>query len=144
MTCMATPQLKNSSPLGHKIYDFGRSFLCYHYFILNLPDPCSSVDKTRKKNIVFSQYNHTRTPAQRVMKFTNLVDSSLFIITLYLVCLIYIWVQRRFYMTYIAMPQHKNLCPGGHEIYNFGRLFLGHHYYFFKKYINFITFERNT
>ena len=26
------------------------------------------------------------------------------------------------------MPQHKNSCPGGHEIYNFGRLFLGHDY----------------
>ena len=27
------------------------------------------------------------------------------------------------------MPQHKNPCPGGHIIYNFGRPFLGHHYY---------------
>ena len=25
------------------------------------------------------------------------------------------------------MPQHKNPCPGCHEIYNFGRSFLGHH-----------------
>ena len=35
------------------------------------------------------------------------------------------------YMTYMYMatPQHKNPCPGGHEIYNFGRPFLGHHYY---------------
>ena len=33
------------------------------------------------------------------------------------------------YMTYMATPQHKNPCPGGHEIYNFGRPFLGHHYY---------------
>ena len=22
-----------------------------------------------------------------------------------------------------------NPCPGGHEVYNFGRVFLGHHYY---------------
>ena len=29
---------------------------------------------------------------------------------------------------YMAMPKHKNPCPDGHEIYNLGRLFLGHHY----------------
>ena len=51
-------------------------------------------------------------------------------------------------------PQHKNPCPGGHEIYNFGRPFLGHHYYIlglsylclgvekkiFKNYSNFTLF----
>ena len=30
---------------------------------------------------------------------------------------------------YTAMPQHKNPCIGGHIIYNFGRPFLGHHFY---------------
>ena len=29
----------------------------------------------------------------------------------------------------MATPEHKNPYPGGHEIYNFGRPFLGHHYY---------------
>ena len=29
----------------------------------------------------------------------------------------------------MATPQHKTPCPGVHEIYNFGRPFLGHHYY---------------
>ena len=29
----------------------------------------------------------------------------------------------------MATPLHNNPCPGGHEIYNFGRPFLGHHYY---------------
>ena len=33
------------------------------------------------------------------------------------------------HMTYMTTPQHKNPCPRGHEIYNFGRPFLGHHYY---------------
>ena len=33
------------------------------------------------------------------------------------------------YITYIATPLHKNLCHREHEIYNFGRPFLGHHYY---------------
>ena len=27
------------------------------------------------------------------------------------------------------MPKHKNPCPRGHEIYNFGTPFLGHHHY---------------
>ena len=29
----------------------------------------------------------------------------------------------------MATPYHKNPSPGGHEIYNFGTPFLGHHYY---------------
>ena len=40
-------------------------------------------------------------------------------------------IMHFYYMTYMAIPQHKNHCPGGHEIYNFGRPFLGHHYYIF-------------
>ena len=32
-------------------------------------------------------------------------------------------------MSYMATPYHKNPCTGGHEIYNFGRPFLDHHYY---------------
>ena len=27
------------------------------------------------------------------------------------------------------MPKNKNPCPGGHEIHNFDRPFLGHYYY---------------
>ena len=53
------------------------------------------------------------------------------------------------------MNQHKKPCEVGHEIYNFGRPFLGHYYYtlslselrpgiekkiFLKKYINFTLF----
>ena len=34
------------------------------------------------------------------------------------------------YKTYMATPQHQNPCPGGHDSYNFGRPFLGHHYYY--------------
>ena len=29
----------------------------------------------------------------------------------------------------ISTPYHQSLCPSGHEIYSFGRPFLGHHYY---------------
>ena len=32
---------------------------------------------------------------------------------------------------YMATPHHRNPCPRGHEIYNFGRGFLAHHYYIF-------------
>ena len=34
----------------------------------------------------------------------------------------------------MATPEHKNLCPWGHEIKNFGRPFLGHHYYILSLY----------
>ena len=30
-------------------------------------------------------------------------------------------------ITYMATPQHKNLCHKGHKIYNFGKPFIGHH-----------------
>ena len=33
------------------------------------------------------------------------------------------------YFTDMATLQHNNPCPGGHEIYNFNRPYLGHHYY---------------
>ena len=32
------------------------------------------------------------------------------------------------FMNYMTTPQPRKPCPGGHEIYNFGRPFLGHHY----------------
>ena len=34
-----------------------------------------------------------------------------------------------YYTTYMATPLHKNPCLRGHKIYNFGKVFLGHHYY---------------
>ena len=62
------------------------------------------------------------------MKFTMLVDSSFVIITLLSVCLTWPGVAKKILkeimhfhrMTFIAMPQDKNPCPGGHEIYNVG------------------------
>ena len=32
-------------------------------------------------------------------------------------------------MTYMVTPSQKTPCQEGHECYNFGRPFLGHHYY---------------
>ena len=34
----------------------------------------------------------------------------------------------------MATSHHRNPCPRGHEIYNFGRGFLAHHYYIFSLY----------
>ena len=34
-----------------------------------------------------------------------------------------------YYMIYMVKLLHKNPWPGGHEIYNFGRPFLGHYNY---------------
>ena len=38
----------------------------------------------------------------------------------------------------MVTPQHKNPYPGGHEIYKFGRPFLGHHYYLLSLYELFV------
>ena len=38
---MAVPKHKNPCPGGHEIYKFGRPFLGYHDYKLNLSDPCS-------------------------------------------------------------------------------------------------------
>ena len=74
------------------------------------------------------------------MKFTILVHPSMVINTIYIFSLsdqclgeqrkrYFKEIMHFHYMTYMATPQHKNPDPGGHEIYNFGRPFLGHHYY---------------
>ena len=38
-------------------------------------------------------------------------------------------IMHSHYITYMVTALYKNPCPGGHEIYNFARPFLGHHYY---------------
>ena len=45
MTHMAMPLHKNSCPMGHEIYKFGRPFLDHHYYILGLCDLCLGVEK---------------------------------------------------------------------------------------------------
>ena len=39
-----------------------------------------------------------------------------------------IYVMHFHLMTEMAMPYHKNPCPRGHEIYNFGRPLLRHYF----------------
>ena len=83
---MATPKHKN--PEGHEIYNFGSPFFGYNYYILSFSDVCLGIEKKIfKRNIAFSHdlYGHTfaqepLTP--RDMKFTILLDLSLFIINM--------------------------------------------------------------
>ena len=42
---MTTPYYRNPWPGGHEIYNFGRPFLGYHYYILSLSDLFLEVDK---------------------------------------------------------------------------------------------------
>ena len=80
--------------LQHK--NFGRLFLGHHYYTLSLPDLCRSVEKKDicrsvekkilKEIILFHYMTYMATPKHKkpelgVMKFTNLVDHSLVIIT---------------------------------------------------------------
>ena len=50
------PKHKNPSLGVHEIYNFCRPFLCRHYNVPNLSDPCLSVDKKSRKNIALSLY----------------------------------------------------------------------------------------
>ena len=100
----------------------------HYFFILNFSDPCSSVDKKRR-NIACSLHDYT--PAQEPLLRSSLLYSE------------FVWslpewrdelkileeIMHFHYMTYLATFLHKNPCPEGHEIYNFGGLFLGYHYY---------------
>ena len=45
MTCIVTPNIRTLALGVHEIYNFGRSFLGHHYFILSLSDLCLGVEK---------------------------------------------------------------------------------------------------
>ena len=75
---------------GHEIYNFGRPFLGH----LTLSFLCLGEEKKIFKEIMHFHYMtyiwpcpSTRTPAPGVMKFAILVDPSLVIIIIHLVCL---------------------------------------------------------
>ena len=92
MTYMATSLHKNHRSGGHEIYNFGRTFLGHHYCTcqLNLFDPSRSVDKKKRGNIACSLYDRcTRNPDPGVIN-KKVVNSSLIIITILLVGLIYV------------------------------------------------------
>ena len=90
---MATTYPKNPCPGGHESYNFGRPYLSHKYYILSLSDLCMGVKMKILKELMQFHYMtfmprpSTRTPAPRVMKVTILVDPSMVIITIHLVCL---------------------------------------------------------
>ena len=140
MTYMTMAQYKNSCPKGHKIYNFGRPFLGHHYYILSLSDLCMGADKKIFKEIMHFHYTgmsylttaQHKNPCPKGDRF--LVIST---IRMYLI----VWsmpgsrqeffkeIMHIYYMTHLAMSQHKILCPRVHEIYNFGRYLLVYRYY---------------
>ena len=70
----------------HYIYNFCRPLVGhqYHIHVLHLSDPCPSVDKKRRRNILLTIWPcpSSRTTAPGVMIFTILVDPSMVIITI--------------------------------------------------------------
>ena len=98
LTYKATPQRKNPYPGGHEIYNLGRPFLVHHYYILSLSDLCLGVKKKIFKGIMhFHSLTYMVTPQHKnpCPGGFFLIDPSLVIIAIYLVCLIYAWEQRR-------------------------------------------------
>ena len=86
---MAKPYISES-------YNFGRPLLGYHYIILRFSDLHLGVEKKIFEEIkhfhYINLYDHTLVQEPLlwgIMKVTILVDPSLFISTIYLVCLIY-------------------------------------------------------
>ena len=66
------PTQKDTSPSGHEIYNFGRPFLGYHYYILNLSVPCSRDEKREREEILHFHYMTKLHPlGMGVVKFTN-------------------------------------------------------------------------
>ena len=144
MTYMATPQHKNPGPPGHEIYNIGRPFLGHHYYILGLSYLCLGIKKKIFKEIMqFHYMTYMATPqhknpcprSHQIYNFGKLfLGHHYYILSLSDLCLgvektIFEEIMYFHYLTYMATPQRKNPCRGGHEIYNFGRPFLGHYYY---------------
>ena len=137
MTYMATPLPQSPCPRSFEVYNLGRPFLGHHYFILSLSDLCMGVIQILKEKTHFIwPHPSTRILGPGVMKFTIWVDPSFkshhnYILNWSYPCLgvkkILKGIMYFHNMTYMATPQRKNPCLGGHEIYNLGRPFLGHH-----------------
>ena len=80
-------------PRGNEIYNFARPFIGHHYYVLPFFDLCLGVENEIFKEIMHLHYmtymatpKH-KNPNPRVIKSAILVDPSLDIITIHLVCL---------------------------------------------------------
>ena len=108
---MATPLRKNPCSGNLESYYSGRPFLGYNYYIYSLSDICMGVKKKIFKEIMYFHYMTYMTkpehknPGPGVTNFRILVDPSLVIITIYLVCLIYKKIFKEImYFYYVATP----------------------------------------
>ena len=130
--------------MTYEIYNFGTPFLGHHYYTLSLFDLRLGVEKKIVKEIMQFHYMTYMTTLQHknpcpwgheIYNFGRpFLGHHYYILCLSDQCLgvekkILKEIMQFCYMTYMATPPHKNPCPRGHEIYNFGRPFLGHHYY---------------
>ena len=101
MPYIATPQHKNPCPKGHEIYNFGRPFLGHHHYILSLSDLCLGAKKKIFKYIM--HFHHMtimamprcKNPCLGGHKFTIQVRPSMYNISVFSVCQICDWEQRR-------------------------------------------------
>ena len=139
---MTTPQHKNRCPGGHESNNFNRPFLGHYYYILSLSDLCLGVEKIFKVVMYFQYMTYNASPQRKnpcpgghkICNFGRpFLGHHYNILSFSHLCLrvekIFKEIMYFHYMTYMTTPQRKNSCPGGHEIYNFGRSFFGHQYF---------------
>ena len=139
MTEMATPQNKTPVPGFMKL-----TIQVDLYYIPSSSGLCLDVEKKIFKDIMHFHYmTYMTTPQHKnpspggheIYNFGRpFLGHHHYILSLSDLCLrvkkkIFKGIMHFHYTTYMATPQHRNLCSGGHEIYNFGRPFLNHHYY---------------
>ena len=63
MTYITTLKHKNPCPGVHELYNFGRPFLIYHYYMLGLSDLClGGEEKIFKAIMVFHNMSYMTTP----------------------------------------------------------------------------------
>ena len=94
MILMTTPYHKTTFPGGHEIYNFGIlgiPSVDHHYYILS--SRSWEQERRFKRNNAFSVYElYGHALAQEPMKFAILVESSLFIVNMYI---LFVWSMSR-------------------------------------------------
>ena len=130
MTNITMLQHKNPSPGVMKV-----TILVDHYYIHSLSELCSAAEKKILEEMIQFHYMtymvapQHKNPCPGDHEIYNLIDHSLLVITLYLVCLKYTRELRRRYLfekkmqinslIYMATPYHKKHCLGGMKFYTF-------------------------
>ena len=93
ITYIATPLHKSPCPRGHELYNFSRPFLGHYNYILRLSVLFLGVEKKILKEIMLLRYMTYmatllhKNPCPGGHEIYNLVDPSLLIITIHLICM---------------------------------------------------------